>query len=486
MRHAQLLFVFCCAVLGSGVADTVNNDLGVPHVFNGTNYFNFTSSTTDNGYALVAGVECDNLVNGVATSATDVGNGTITVVGCGNKISNVTTMTGAPVNITIYGSDNDVENDVLGSAVWVNGGDEYSAVIFGTSDGGDVHGNTVVNNVATTRIGVYSASDNVVTGNTVGNLIVQNSANNSVAGNVAARGINVRAASQHSALINNHADYIDLSEAFHADVESNDADYDLKVKEINTAYNPWNMGALSEVGNYALDAGAPVIGSCAGAFDQDTNGGDGITCTVMLPPGKILSAGTSTIPGTNCSGQTSVQLLNSSDLEADPLAEFPTIMARRSLLSPMNPCAYVQYVNDGNAGLNVTINSFCRVGFGPVACTGTTMYSITSLKTTVIKHNTGNNVVVMRASSDIVESNVADYDITLGGSSSEGVFQGVDFTNNTVGSAHFTGEQNDAYHKVDIFDHLHVDGHLTLTNSNNLTVTNNTGALRATCAVLLP
>ena len=167
MRHALLLFVLCCTLLGSSVASGpyVYNSVGEPHVFNGTNYVNYTSTTTDeSGYALVDGVECDNTINGVVTSATDVGDGTITVRGCGNKIFNVTTVTGAPANVSIYGSDNDVENDVVKAGEFDSGFfGMLPSVILGFGMG-SASGNTVVNNAAS-KILVNDATDNVVTGN---------------------------------------------------------------------------------------------------------------------------------------------------------------------------------------------------------------------------------------------------------------------------------------------------------------------------------
>ena len=479
-----LLFVLCCALLGSVASSGPNvyNSVGEPHTFNGTNYVNYTSTTTeDGGNALVASVECDNTINGVATSATDVGDGTITVRGCGNKIFNVTTVTGAQANVSIYGMNNDVENDVVKAAEFEGMGPMPSvqpSVVVGFGDG-SASGNTVVGN-AVDHILMTDATDNVVTGNTAGALFVQSSANNSVTGNVAATGINVHAGSWNNELVNNQADYIQLGHAFHADVESNHADYDLEFNYVNYRFNPHTGNGPASIGDFQVDDNA-VIAACDVPYDQTTNGGVGVECTLTLPPGHMLSAGTTTIAGTNCTGSTYLAIYDSANLDT-ALAQFPPIndRHRRSLLNgPPLGCSFATYINKGDESLDITIMAACFMA----DCTGTVKYGITSLKTTVIKHNTANNINLIHVTSDIVESNTADYDLAIGnnGIQSNVAVQGVTFTNNSAGTVVLYDEQQDAFHR-DLIDHNHIDANFNVRHSNNLTVTNNTGA-RCFCCI---
>lgn len=481
MRHALLLFVLGCAVLGSGVASTINNDMGVPHVFNGTNYVNYTSTTTEgSGYALVDGVECDNTINGVATSATDVGDGTITVRGCGNKISNVTTATGAPANVSIYGFNNDVENVVVKAAEHEGMGMMPSVIL------GSASGNTVMDDAAE-YIFMNDATDNVVTGNSAGGALwIASSSNNTVAGNAAASDITLSSDAVENLLVNNKAANIQLKYAYHADVESNVADYDLDALYINSELNPNDGNTPSATGNMAFDV-APVIAGCGSAFDETTSDGAGVTCTVTLPPGHMLSAGThSRIPGASCTGYTMLTMVDSDD---NVLDSFPNARHRRSLFDVTPPCSFAHSFNDGEESLDITINSSCdAMGQQTVPpCNGTTMYSITGFKTTIIKHNTANSIQVMTATSDVVESNTADYDLVIGGAGDPGVVgvKGAMVTNNTAVNIQLNMERNDATYHMDVFDNNHLDVNLSVTSSTNLSVIGNTGAhlqICSTCA----
>jgi len=481
MRHAGFLFALCCAalcsdVLAGGVVTTYYNDSGVVYVENGKNYINYTTTEDGNGVTF-SGVECNNTINGVSTSATDVGGGAIQVRGCGNKVANVTTVRGAPANVSIYGSNNDVENDVLGAAVWVGEGAE-PAVLIGTGAGSGTNGNTVVNNVVGEQIFMQDASNNLVSGNTAeARLMVLSSSNNTVVGNEAATyGIKVRGNSWNNKVINNAADYIEIGQDFHADVESNQADYQLSVDYVNNEFNPRKDGPA--VGDFQVDAATPpVIQACGASFDETLDGG--VECNATLPAGHMLSAGTGKIPGANCTGNTYVAIVLASD-QSDVKAAYPILSKRRSLLSPQGPsCAFVSYVNDGDADLAVTIKSSCTF----TSCTGTTVYSITSMKTTAIKNNMAYTMHVAYATSDEVESNVADYSIEIGqrGQNAGAAVQGVAITNNSANSFRFISEQNTVF-KQDIFDHNQVDAVLNVSGSNNLTVVNNTGAHSASLA----
>lgn len=469
MRQTLFLFALGCSVLSSGIAEEYQynqeNHQGYPITFNGTNYFNYTSSTssTDSSYNynLIRGVECNNTINGVVTSATDIGDGTIRVRGCGNSVSNVTTAGGAPANVTVSGFDNVVSGIVVSAAVMSTDGFQTPSVVLG---GGDsiANGNTLVNNVVSSIV-INDASDNVVTGNTAGGkLEVRNSIKN--------------------AFVNNEVGgQMVLDSDFHGDVESNDADYNLRVKYANYVFHPGNNNAPAQATeNMAVDV-APVFGTCGGPFNSTTNDGAGVECAVMLPPGELLSAGTGHIPGTSCTGGTTVQLLNSSDLDVilsvDPNME----RRRRSLLTGDMYCAFAEYFNDGEASLNITIRSACAPGQNndPVDCTGTSMYSITGVKTTVIKRNKADSIVAVGVTSDVIESNSADYSIRLGDYSAENNQNGVRgavITNNTAGYIGLRREQNDAYH-VDVIDKNHVEYYMVADHSNNLTISNNTGAL---------
>ena len=69
--------------------------------------------------------------------------------------------------------------------------------------------------------------------------------------------------------------------------------------------------------NAAFDIGAPVTGVCANfsaSTADSTSSLPAVPCgPITVPPGAILSAGTTKVPGGVCTGDTVMKLLNATD-----------------------------------------------------------------------------------------------------------------------------------------------------------------------------
>jgi hypothetical protein len=94
--------------------------------------------------------------------------------------------------------------------------------------------------------------------------------------------------------------------------ESNEADYSLEIQYVNSGPY-WN-----EANDYGMefDIGAPVTGVCASfsASAADTTTSLPATpCPVTVPPGAMLSAGTTKVPGGECTGNTIIKLVDGAD-----------------------------------------------------------------------------------------------------------------------------------------------------------------------------
>ena len=129
---------------------------------------------------------CTNTINGVVTDATTDADGNIVVVGCGNVVNNVTKDGTNKAKVSIYGSDNTVEDDVVGKE-----NSDYSVGILVGTSGHHSNRNTIVGNVAD-YIGLRDADDNDISDNVVlsadknpsaGSLEVDYSNSNTVHGN---------------------------------------------------------------------------------------------------------------------------------------------------------------------------------------------------------------------------------------------------------------------------------------------------------------
>ena len=448
------------------------------------------------------GAPCTNKVNGNTTSSTDV-DGNI-VLGCGNVISNVTNGT-APAKVKIFGSDNVVENDIVadttsGFAVFIGSSSdtspapapgpngpivvtEYNDISSGNVVSGNVaagiglhqaNGNVITSNNAKNALVFGGATDNDVTGNQGYNILVQEALGKVVSANTATgtEGSVVVAVADNNTISHNEASDIDAEYDGHADVEFNHADYDLKVLGAG-------FGGLMYGPNSAWNV-APVTASCGGAYDETTNNGDGVTCNVILPPGRMLAAGTISIPGTRCSGETSVVVkddtgtstLSSSHADKSILCSGP--MPRRSLLyvnaGPKCDCSYLEFHNTGTTDMNLTLSAAC---YQSETCSAVARYSILGFKTTTVKHNSATSIDLGGVlSSDVIESNNADYSLTVTG------IGNVALTNNTAGEFSFGDENspsNVAGARTDVFDSNHVDNEFDVVGTN-ITVRNNSGA----------
>lgn len=95
--------------------------------------------------------------------------------------------------------------------------------------------------------------------------------------------------------------------------ESNDVDYRLEMFYANWGTYWYEHSDY----NAAFDIGAPVTGVCA-SFSANatasTSSLPAVPCgPITVPPGAILSAGTTKVPGGVCTGDTVMKLLNASD-----------------------------------------------------------------------------------------------------------------------------------------------------------------------------
>jgi hypothetical protein len=191
---------------------------------------------------------------------------------------------------------------------------------------------------------------------------------------------------------------------FHADVESNDADYRLAITYAN--YGPrWD-----EVSDYGMGAWdmAPVKGTCANfsaSSADSTTSLPATPCPVTLPPGAMLTAGTTKVPGAECTGDTVIQLVNATsgdDLVAPHTLDDDTDTATPDFTPGHDNtvynddygnsgCSLVQYINGGTTALSVNIMANCH-GDPENDCSGTVAYVVQGLKTTVVKKNTADYI----------------------------------------------------------------------------------------------
>ena len=466
------------------------------------------------------GQPCTNTINGNTTASTEVG-GSI-VIGCNNVVSNVTNGT-APVKVMIVGSDNVVQNDVVYSVD--TDFDGFGVIIGSTSDTTDTEvggtpftlftdtgsGNVITGDVAN-HIGIYAANGNTVTANTVRQDIhINDATDNTLTGNVAtylygsttfgtvmannvasgtdnsegvgegSHGVVSAFRAYNSTFRGNKAANVAVTSDDHVDVESNTADYNVVVSLANWDASGRNGAPAPATAVWDV---APVTGACGGPFTQETNSGDGVSCNVILPSGKRLTAGTMQLAGTSCVGTTKV-VLSDNDNNNDELMASDRMLCpmhhRRSLLSPMMPpicaCSYVEFYNEGAADMNISISVGCNNN--QQQCSGTARYAIVGAKTTTVKHNSATKIQVYGATSDVVESNTVDYELFIGNGNEYGNSGGVSnvvMTNNSMGAVHMSGEHNIAAGPDDLISLNHVDSTFAVAHSNNLTITNNSGA----------
>ena len=203
---------------------------------------------------------------------------------------------------------------------------------------------------------------------------------------------------------------------------------------------------------------APVTGKCQSFSDAD--GADGVSCDVILPAGAKLRAGTfnAVLPGADCTGDTVMELKNA---DGDSLSTGPGNDDQGQ-----GGCSYVEYVNEDAEEAVVTIIGHCfSVGS---KCTGTVAYNIrTGFRSTTVKNNKAASIVVDGATSDVIESNAADYSLSISGAS--------DFV--VANNSFNTFSATDAY--TGVLTANKVEDDVIFKDTFGTIVTNNTGEIPA-------